>query len=82
VQLVAGLLRFWFRCPECGGYPVKGCILSKFIPRDKWGGIQKDLREGAIGVVIQFEDCCPNCEPKDGSSHGTIRVLWPKKQRE
>ncbi len=72
---------FWFRCPKrCGKYSVKSCTFFHFVPKDKWGDIKKSLGEGAIGAVVQFEDCCPKCEPEKGSSHGTIRVLWPKKQ--
>ncbi len=69
---------FLFRCQECGEYLVKRSTFLKFLSQDDLESVNKDLKEGAVGAVIKFEECCPKCEPFEGSSHGTIRMLWPK----
>lgn len=68
-------VEFWFKCPICGKYRVTEKKFMLFIPLPSRNQLVKKIKQGAVGVVVEFDSQCPKCFPK-GASKGTVKVLW------
>lgn len=68
---------FLFKCPNCGEYPVSEETLREFLSPRLKQGLTEALANGAHGARLDFNTCCPDCEP-DGESTLTLAVLQPR----
>jgi len=72
-------VRYYFRCPICGEYPVTTDTFKKFTTAEMWQSVEDALEQGAHCGVVEFDERCPGCvADQKWELKSTIKVLWSK----